>query len=221
MNPVKSLTNNINGFQKEQALNVKMRNDQNVVTIKTERSSTMSSSNSRESIKENKVPEKDIANQKRKSPDEGIQSATESEGALSKNSKRGSSIELISNQLVSIDITADDRSEIKPPPDALSKKPAKKTTRTKQKAQPIEEPEPEQPVHTTRLRIKQEKVSHISPQAEAVAEVAPSTVTVTTQNESKVVDDSAKGKKAKKVSSVSKTFNILRDYDFRSIRCRY
>lgn len=172
-------------LQKEVALNTKMRNDQNTVTIKTERTSSTSS---RDSIKENKIPDKDIVNSKRRSPDEGIQSANESETASSKSCKRSNSVELISDKLVAIDITDDH--ETMPPPAAVLPKKVTKKTRTKQK---VEEQE-SQPLRVTRSKIKQEKLSVLAPPP-AETETASST---TLQNESKI-DESVKSKKPKKV----------------------
>lgn len=180
-----------------------MRNDQNssvIVNVKKERSSTISSSTSGESIKENKIPDKDLANQKRKSPDEGIQSATESEGAISKNCKRSNSVELISDKMVSIDITEENEM---PPPAAMPKKAAKKA-KSKQTVTvtvlPVEEPEP-QALRVTRSKIKQEKIS-IVPAQPTESEVAPQATTTktTSRNESKV-DESVKSKKPKKVKA--------------------
>lgn len=139
-----------------------MRNDSNVVSIKTERYSSMGSS--RESIKENKEPELEIStnkNQKRKSPDEGIQSATESDAGSERGgaSKRSNSVELIAAKAVEIDITSGDDFDKMPPP-AVPKK--TKKTRTKQKKQ-VEEVAPEDPqpgmLRVTRSKIKQEKIS--------------------------------------------------------------
>jgi hypothetical protein len=139
-----------------------MRNENNTV-IKTERVSSMGGS--RESIKENKEPENEVngaKSQKRKSPDEGIQSATESDAGSERGarSKRSDSVELITAKTVEIDITSGDDFDKMPPP-AVPKKATKKT-RTKQK-KPAEEVEPEDPqpgaLRVTRSKIKQEKVS--------------------------------------------------------------
>lgn len=177
-----------------------MRNDQNNVTIKKERSSSLVKSNSRESIKENKKPETESVNQKRKSPDEGIQSASESEGATTKSSKRSSSVEIISDKLVSIDITTNDEIEAMPPP-AIPKKNSKKT-RTKQKPLPVEEPPslPEgQPLRITRSKIKQEKISLLS--APATEPEASQSVKTVSANESKA-DETTKTKKPKKAKLI-------------------
>lgn len=124
-----------------------MRNDNNQVKI--ERSSSISQS--RESIKENSEP----ANaQKRRSPDEGIQTAEELDSA--RTSKRSNSIEVITARVVEIDITSDDIGKM-PPPAMVPKKAAQRKPRTKQKA-PVVEPVPA-PLRVTRSKIKQEKVS--------------------------------------------------------------
>ena len=166
-----------------------MRNDTNV-TIKKERPSIMSSTLSRESIKENEIPEKE-ATQKRKSPDEGIQSASESDTASKKNSKRSTSVELINDKLVSIDISSDVQSSEMPPP-ALLKKTAK-NARTKPKAkQQVEEPE--QILRITRSKIKQEKLS-IVPQSLPESEVDHTVVVLRN-------DETTKTKKPKKVKDL-------------------
>lgn len=161
-----------------------MRNENNV-TIKIERSSTMSSALNRESIKENEMPVTEH-NQKRRSPDEGIQSASESEIASNKNSKRSSSVELIKDKLVSIDLSSDAQSAEMPPP-ALPKKTAK-NTRTKPKPKQLVE-EPEETLRVTRSKIKQEKVSIVS---QPPAEVDHTAVVLRN-------DESSKTKKTKKV----------------------
>lgn len=158
-----------------------MRNDTNV-TIKNERSSTMSSTLSRESIKENEIPEKE-AIQKRKSPDEGIQSASESDTAFNANTKRSSSVELINDKVEAIDISSDVPSSEMPPP-ALPKKTAKNARKPK----PKQVEEPEQTLRFTRSKIKQEKIS--MPLTESEVDNAA----LVSRN-----DESAKTKKPKKV----------------------
>lgn len=151
-------------------MNSKMRNDNNTVTIKTERSSSvLSKSTSRESLKENSEPEK---NQKRRSPDEGIQ--VESEPSSVRTSKRSDSVELISAKIVEIDITANEERGMMPPP-AIPKKAIVRKTRTKQKVQ-AEEPLAN-PLRITRSKIKLEKVSlttapEVHPEESVVAEPA-------------------------------------------------
>lgn len=130
-----------------------MRND--TIAVKTERVS-----NARESIKENKVPVPNGSKNKRKSPDEGIQSATQSENDLAGAGKRSNSVECLIPKAVEIDVTSEDDNDKMPPP-AIPKKTAKKT-RTKQKKQveeaPVEEP-PKGVLRVTRSKIKQEKIS--------------------------------------------------------------
>lgn len=130
-----------------------MRNDMNEVVIKKEPSRSLRSSC--ESIKENKTPANGES-EKRKSPDEGIQSAVESEVGSARSSKRSNSVEVISKKLVEIDLTANETSlEAMPPPKVAVKK-----TRTKQKQPtPVIETESTGEVRITRSKIKQEKLS--------------------------------------------------------------
>lgn len=135
-----------------------MRNDSDVF-IKTERKSSIQSSS--ESIKENKEPENENAkHQKRKSPDEGIQSATESDACSEHGAakKRSNSVEFITAKAVEIDITSGDDFDKMPPP-AVPKKATKKT-RTKQK-KVVEESEESVAgsIRVTRSKIKEEKLS--------------------------------------------------------------
>lgn len=120
---------------------------------------------SRESIKENKEPESEkntTKSQKRRSPDEGIQLATESDGGSERGgaSKRSNSVELITTKTVEIDITSGDDFDKMPPP-AVPKK-APKKARTKQKKQTdevaLKEAQPGE-LRVTRSKIKQDKVS--------------------------------------------------------------
>lgn len=134
-------------------MNLKMRNDNNVV-VKTERSSSINKTSSRESIKENKEPEKPV-NQKRKSPDEGIQSACDSPSS-ERASKRSNSIEVISAKIVEIDLSNVDDNERMPPP-SLTKKGGKKATPSNASAVP--EIDATGGLRVTRSKIKQEKVS--------------------------------------------------------------
>lgn len=176
-----------------------MRNESNTV-IKTERVSSMGGS--RESIKENKEPENEVnvaKSQKRKSPDEGIQSATESDAGSERGarSKRSDSVELITAKTVEIDITSGDDFDKMPPP-AVPKKATKKT-RTKQK-KPVEEVEPEAPqpgaLRVTRSKIKQEKVS-IEPTHAQLPEVE-TTLQSTSDIDSTKSNETAVSKKTKK-----------------------
>lgn len=133
-----------------------MRNENNIA-VKIERTSSMNKTNSRESIKENKEPEK-ATNQKRKSPDEGIQSACDSPSS-ERASKRSNSIEVISAKIVEIDLSHVDDNEIMPPP--LLKKSNKKAAPSKMSAVP--EPETSKVLRVTRSKIKQEKISIAPP----------------------------------------------------------
>lgn len=128
-----------------------MRN--NEVVIKKEPSRSLR--NSSDSVKENETPA--IAGtEKRKSPDEGIQSAPESEVGSTRNSKRSNSVEVISKKLVEIDLTTEEVVvEMMPPPKAVVKK-----TRTKQKQPPpVVEAEKPSGLRITRSKIKMEKLS--------------------------------------------------------------
>lgn len=184
--------------QREQPLGTKMRNDNNVaVAIKSERSSSsISSARSNESVKENKMPN---GNQ-RKSPDEGIQSASESDAG----STRGHSVELITAKIDEIDITGADGDMMPPPqpPQKLTKK--ARTKQKKQQHQPMEEEEAQPGVlRVTRSKIKQEKVS-MDVAMTSPAKSSDSTVSapsVTTANESVIPSETTIGKKgAKKVN---------------------
>lgn len=157
--------------------------------IKVERTSSILHSSSRESIKENRAPE---ANQKRRSPDEGIQSAPESQ----RSSKRSDSIEIISSKVMEIDITDDDGGKMLPPPLPLKKGNTKKT-RTKQNKKPevVEEALPGG-LRITRSKIKQEKVS-IDPVSVSITVQPPEPVL---EQSSLVSIESKKGKKVKVVT---------------------
>lgn len=179
-----------------------MRNDKNSVLIKTERTSCMGSS--RESIKENKEPEQENnGNNKRKSPDEGIQSATESDPEARASSERGgaskrsNSVEVIHAKTVEIDITSGDDFEKMPPPPP---KKASKKTRTKQKKQ-VEEVVPEEPqpgmLRVTRSKIKQEKIS-IDKAPAVTPEVETTVQSASDIDSTKVSDTGATKKGAKK-----------------------
>lgn len=115
----------------------------------------------------------EVSANKRRSPDEGVQSAAESESSAL-TSKRSNSVELISAKLVEIDITGDGC--LMPPP-ALSKNATKKT-RTKQKKQLAEVTltEPKQ-LRITRSKIKQEKMAIESAQSQTSVEASMPPVT--------------------------------------------
>lgn len=136
-----------------------MRNDNNEVVVKREPSRSLRSST--ESIKENRTPA-NSATEKRRSPDEGIQSAVESDAASTRSSKRSNSVEVISLNIDKIDLTVVDETEKMPPP----KKGVKKT-RTKQKPPPVVE-EVFEGLRITRSKIKLEKLS-ITPMAASEA----------------------------------------------------
>lgn len=130
-----------------------MRNDNNKVFIKQERSSSIRGST--ESIKENKVPE--MTNKPQ--TDQVIQ-ATSSDLGATFTSKKSDSVEIICAKTVEVDITSDVDVDKMPPP-AIPKKIVKKT-RTKQiKAVDNTVPEvpPNEPLRITRSKIKTEKVS--------------------------------------------------------------
>lgn len=109
-----------------------MRNDNNTIVIKTERlrSSSISKNNKINSsaavIQQepdpmiiNKSATTDIPlkqKSKRNSPDEGIQSACETDLVVDKAISRSKSIEIINNIPVEIDITGDDAEKMPPPP---------------------------------------------------------------------------------------------------------
>lgn len=153
-------------MKKEVPSNIKLRNENNsVVAVKTERSSSLIKSNSRDSIKENQSPPNEERTERRRSPDEGIQSATESEAPSAITSKRSNSVELISNKLIEIDITGDESSKLQPV--------TKKTTRKpRTKKQPQEEPIVEPiPLRMTRSKIKQEKISIDASSSQAKVEI--------------------------------------------------
>lgn len=143
-----------------------MRNDNNIV-VKTERSSSINKTLSRESIKENKEPEKPV-NQKRKSPDEGIQSACDSPSS-ERASKRSNSIEVISSKIVEIDLSNIDDNERMPPP-SLTKKGGKKATSV------VPEVDAAKGLRVTRSKIKQEKVS-MTPQPSFIQSAISATST--------------------------------------------
>lgn len=180
-------------------MGTKLRNDNNVaVAIKSERSSSsISSARSNESVKENKTPH----GHQRKSPDEGIQSASESDAG----STRNHSVELITTKIDEIDITGADSDKMPPPqvPQKMTKK--ARTKQKKQQHQPMEEEEaPQGVLRVTRSKIKQEKVSMdfamASPAktSDATTVSAPS---VTTANESVIPSETTISKKgAKKVN---------------------
>lgn len=184
-----------------------MRNDNNCVSIKIERSSSSNSSGSLnkatsfESIKENREPEK---NQKRKSPDEGIQSATESEAISQRSSKRSNSVEIIRAKIDEIDITNDEEGKMLPP--AIPKKTVKKV-RAKAKKQQDEEVEPEpKGLRVTRSKIKKEKLSIIdtalsaaslAPEPEANFGISISTAAPVAPDQS-VISETSVSKKGKK-----------------------
>lgn len=110
-----------------------MRNDNNTITIKTERvrSSSISKNVLKHSaavILQEDIPGPIIINQtteaidiplkqkkKRNSPDEGIQSASEMDLVADKAISRSKSIEFIYNKPVEIDITGDDAEKMPPP----------------------------------------------------------------------------------------------------------
>lgn len=163
-----------------------MRNDNNVVVIKTERLESISQR--RDSAKENQKPEK-RTEQKRRSPDEGIQSATESEVSA----KRSNSVEMISAKAVEIEISSGDDFDKMPPPQMPTKKTVKKT-RTKQK-KPEDIPDyPKEMLRATRSRIKEEKIS-----LDKFAQPAPPESSRSmSQNESKVNETGTNKKVTKK-----------------------
>ena len=110
-----------------------MRNDNNTIVIKTERirSSSFSKNvkeNSPTLIQQENIPDPLIINtstkttdislkqkSKRNSPDEGIQSACETDLVADKAVSRSKSIEIINNTPVEIDITGDDAEKMPPP----------------------------------------------------------------------------------------------------------
>lgn len=109
-----------------------MRNDNNTIVIKTER---LRSSSISKNVKVNSSaaviqqdPDPIIINKsaettdiplkqkiKRNSPDEGIQSACETDLVADKAVSRSKSIEIINNTPVQIDITGDDAEKMPPP----------------------------------------------------------------------------------------------------------
>lgn len=109
-----------------------MRNDNNTIVIKTERlrSSSISKNNKinssaaviqqepdpmiiNKSVETTDIPLKQKS--KRNSPDEGIQSACETDLVVNKAVSRSKSIEIINNIPVEIDITGDDADKMPPP----------------------------------------------------------------------------------------------------------
>lgn len=153
-------------------MNVKMRNDNNIVAVKVERTSSLAKTNSRDSIKENKEPEKPI-NQKRKSPDEGIQSSCDSPSS-ERASKRSNSVEVISAKIVEIDLSNVDDNEKMPPPSLTKKGNNKKASQSTLSSVP--EPETSKVLRVTRSKIKQEKVS-IAPQVSFTSNTISATST--------------------------------------------
>lgn len=114
----------------------------------------MKKSNSRDSVKENEMPNEEKGG-KRRSPSEDTQIADSESSGMS--SERSNSVELISAKLDEIDITGDDAFRMPPP--NLTKKASKKV-RNKQKKQFLEESSYEAaPLRITRSKIKQEKMS--------------------------------------------------------------
>lgn len=158
-----------------------MRNDNNTVIVKTER--TSSKQGSCDSFKENELPDE----HKRITIDQGIQPSSELEEISTRNSKRSNSVELVVAKSVEIDITSDCDAEKMPPPPP--RKDVKKT-RTKQKKQ-TEDSVIQQPsgLRITRSKIKQEKVS-INPSAHEFGSSLNGS-----QNDSKTLPASKKGKK--------------------------
>jgi hypothetical protein len=170
-------------------MNVKMRNDNNTV-VKSERVSVHKET-SRESLKEN-IPENISSSQKRKSPDEEIQAATESDSA---SSKRSSSVEIICPKTVEIDITSGSEADKMPPPPVPAKKCARKPRTKQNKAlETMSEAPVQGQLRVTRSKIKQEKLS-ISTEAASQQQL----VNESTQNEPNANKTANVTKKSKKV----------------------
>lgn len=184
--------------QREPPLGTKMRNDNNVaVSIKSERSSSnISSARSSESVKENKTPNEN----QRKSPDEGIQSASESDAG----STRGHSVELITTKIDEIDITGAD-GEMMPPPQVPQKVTKKARTKQKKHQPMVEEEVPLGALRVTRSKIKQEKISidvAMASPAKASGDIPVLALSVAAANESVIPSETTISKKgSKKVNS--------------------
>lgn len=198
-----------------------MRNENESVSIKVERSSSLIKSNSRESVKENRTPNEEGVG-KRRSPDEGIQSAAESDAASVVSAKRSNSVEFISTKLVEIDITEDDVCRM-PPPVAVQSKPTSKKTRTKQKKQTDDEPIVE-PIRVTRSKIKQEKLSVDPNSVQQPVEISlpPPAEPLSKPNESVAANVTKKGGKKVSSSQIIQMSRIIQNvtfFNYRSVRC--
>lgn len=186
-----------------------MRNENNTVIIKMERTSKASD----ESLKENRQPEEKTDNsKKRRSPDEGIQSASETDSASAKDCRRtDDSVEVITSKPVEINVSSGDDADRMPPPIFPTKKAVK--TRTKQKQKPKDADGSEDivqggPLRVTRSKIKKEKESIDT----AAPEPAISKVDSSAASESTIakINETTTSKKGKKVSAIISSFFFYR-----------